>query len=71
MDGYTMTGYNTEKDGTGKFYSYGEIPVTSDMSNQTILYAQWEKIVPSGKYITIDGKTYDAMKECRGQRLEL
>ena len=65
-DGYTMTGYNTEKDGTGKFYSYGEIPVTSDMSNQTILYAQWEKIVPSGKYITIDGKTYDAMKECRG-----
>lgn len=65
-DGYTMTGYNTEKDGTGKFYSYGEIPVTSDMSNQTILYAQWEKIVPSGKYITIDGKTYDAMQECRG-----
>lgn len=66
MEGYTMTGYNTEKDGTGKFYPYGEIPVTSDMSNQTILYAQWEKIVPSGKYITIDGKTYDAMKECRG-----
>lgn len=65
-DGYTMTGYNTEKDGTGKFYPYGEIPVTSDMSNQTILYAQWEKIVPSGKYITIDGKTYDAMKGCRG-----
>lgn len=65
-DGYTMTGYNTEKDGTGKFYSYGEIPVTSDMSNQTILYAQWEKITPSGKYITIDGKIYDAMQECRG-----
>ena len=65
-DGYTMTGYNTEKDGSGKFYPYGEIPVTSDMSNQTILYAQWEKITPSGKHIIIDGKTYDAMKECRG-----
>lgn len=65
-NGYTMTGYNTEKDGSGKFYPYGEIPVTSDMSNQTILYAQWEKIVPSGKYITIDGKIYDAMQECRG-----
>ena len=63
---YTMTGYNTEKDGSGKFYPYGEIPVTSDMSNQTILYAQWEKITPSGKYITIDGKTYDATQECRG-----
>ena len=36
------------------------------MSNQTILYAQWEKITPSGKYITIDGKTYDATQECRG-----
>lgn len=65
-NGYTMTGYNTEKDGSGKFYPYGEIPVTSDMSNQTILYAQWEKITPSGKYITIDGKIYDAMQECRG-----
>ena len=66
MDGYTMTGYNTKADGTGKSYPYDEILVTEDMSNQTILYAQWEKIVPSGKYITIDGKTYDAMKECRG-----
>jgi len=65
-NGYTMTGYNTEKDGSGKFYPYGEIPVTSDMSNQTILYAQWEKITPSGKHIIIDGKTYDAMQECRG-----
>ena len=65
-NGYTMTGYNTEKDGSGKFYPYGEIPVTSDMSNQTILYAQWEKITPSGKHIIIDGKTYDAMQGCRG-----
>lgn len=65
-DGYTMTGYNTKADGTGKSYPYDEILVTEDMDDQTILYAQWEKIVPSGKYITIDGKTYDAMKECRG-----
>ena len=65
-DGYTMTGYNTEKDGSGKSYPYDEIFVTEDMGAQTILYAQWEKIVPSGKYITIDGKTYDAMQECRG-----
>lgn len=61
-NGYTMTGYNTEKDGSGKFYPYGEIPVTSDMSNQTILYAQWEKITPSGKHIIIDGKH---MMPCR------
>ena len=66
MEGYTMTGYNTEKDGSGKCYPCGTISVTEDMDAQTILYAQWEKIVPSGKYITIDGKTYDAMKECRG-----
>lgn len=65
-DGYTMTGYNTEKDGTGKSYPYDEILVTEDMDDQTILYAQWEKITPSGKYITIDGKIYDAMQECRG-----
>lgn len=63
---YTMTGYNTEKDGTGKSYPYDEILVTEDMDDQTILYAQWEKITPSGKYITIDGKIYDAMQECRG-----
>lgn len=66
MEGYTMTGYNTEKDGSGKSYPYDEIFVTEDMGAQTILYAQWEKITPSGKYITIDGKTYDAMQECSG-----
>ncbi len=66
MDGYTMTGYNTKADGTGKSYPYDEFLVTEDMDNQTILYAQWEKITPSGKYITIDGKIYDAMQECRG-----
>ena len=66
MDGYTMTGYNTKADGTGKSYPYDEILVTEDMDDQTILYAQWEKITPSGKYITIDGKIYDAMQECRG-----
>lgn len=65
-DGYTMTGYNTKADGTGKSYPYDEILVTEDMDDQTILYAQWEKITPSGKYITIDGKIYDAMQECRG-----
>mgnify|MGYP004564503401 CR=1 FL=1 len=64
--GYTMTGYNTKADGTGKSYPYDEILVTEDMDDQTILYAQWEKITPSGKYITIDGKIYDAMQECRG-----
>lgn len=66
MEGYTMTGYNTEKDGSGKSYPYDKIFVTEDMGAQTILYAQWEKITPSGKYITIDGKTYDATQECRG-----
>lgn len=66
MEGYTMTGYNTEKDGSGKSYPYDKIFVTKDMGAQTILYAQWEKITPSGKYITIDGKTYDATQECRG-----
>ena len=66
MEGYTMTGYNTEKEGSGKSYPYDKIFVTEDMGAQTILYAQWEKITPSGKYITIDGKIYDAMQECRG-----
>ena len=66
MEGYTMTGYNTKADGSGKSYPYDEIFVTEDMDAQTILYAQWEKITPSGKYITIDGKIYDAMQECRG-----
>ena len=66
MEGYTMTGYNTEKEGSGKSYPYDKIFVTEDMGAQTILYAQWEKITPSGKYITIDGKTYDATQECRG-----
>lgn len=66
MDGYTMTGYNTKADGSGKSYPYDKIFVTEDMGAQTILYAQWEKITPSGKYITIDGKTYDATQECRG-----
>ncbi len=66
MEGYTMTGYNTKADGSGKSYPYDEIFVTEDMDAQTILYAQWEKITPSGKYITIDGKTYDATQECRG-----
>lgn len=66
MEGYTMTGYNTKADGSGKSYPYDEIFVTEDMDAQTILYAQWEKITPSGKYITIDGKIYDAMQECSG-----
>ena len=65
-NGYTMTGYNTEKDGSGKFYPYGEIPVTSDMSNQTILYAQWKESDPDEETITIDGLSYTARADHGG-----
>lgn len=64
--GYTMTGYNTEADGTGKSYPYDEIPVTSDMSNQTILYAQWKESDPSEENITIDGSSYTARADHGG-----
>lgn len=65
-DGYTMTGYNTEKDGSGTAYSYSDIPVTSDMSNQTILYAQWKESDPDEETITIDGLSYTARADHGG-----
>ena len=55
MDGYTMTGYNTKADGTGKSYPYDEITVTEDMKKPTILYAQWKESDPDEETITIDG----------------
>ena len=60
MDGYTMTGYNTKADGTGKSYPYDEITVTEDMKKPTILYAQWEEDDLSEETITIDGSSYTA-----------
>ena len=66
MDGYTMTGYNTKADGTGKSYPYDEFLVTKDMEDQTILYAQWEKSDPSEEDITIDGSSYTAKADHGG-----
>ena len=66
MDGYTMTGYNTKADGTGKSYPYDEFLVTEDMDNQTILYAQWEVSDPSEENITIDGLSYTARADRGG-----
>lgn len=66
MDGYTMTGYNTKADGTGKSYPYDEFLVTEDMDNQTILYAQWEVSDPSEENITIDGLSYTARADHGG-----
>ena len=65
--GYILTGFNTKQDGTGTAYPADNIRITSDMAPVQILYAQWEETTPSGKHITIDGKTYDAMRECRGE----
>ena len=66
MDGYTMTGYNTKADGTGKSYPYDEILVTEDMDDQTILYAQWKQSDPSEETITIDGLSYTAKADHGG-----
>lgn len=65
--GYILTGFNTKQDGMGTAYPADNIRITSDMAPVQILYAQWEETTPSGKHITIDGKTYDAMRECRGE----
>ena len=66
MDGYTMTGYNTKADGTGKSYPYDEITVTEDMKKPTILYAQWKESDPDEETITIDGLSYTARADHGG-----
>ena len=66
MDGYTMIGYNTKADGTGKSYPYDEFLVTEDMDDQTILYAQWKQSDPSEETITIDGLSYTAKADHGG-----
>ena len=66
MDGYTMIGYNTRADGTGKSYPYDEILVTEDMDDQTILYAQWKESDPDEETITIDGLSYTAKADHGG-----
>ena len=66
MDGYTMTGYNTRADGTGKSYPYDEFLVTEDMDDQTILYAQWKESDPDEETITIDGLSYTAKADHGG-----
>ena len=66
MDGYTMIGYNTKADGTGKSYPYDEFLVTEDMDDQTILYAQWKESDPDEETITIDGLSYTAKADHGG-----
>lgn len=39
-DGYTFTGWNTEKDGSGRAYTPGR---AITLNNNVILYAQWTK----------------------------
>lgn len=64
--GYELASYNSEPDGSGKEYALNKCTVTSDMDPIQILYAQWEEIGENGKYITIDGKQYDAAQDWSG-----
>ncbi|WP_171005001.1 InlB B-repeat-containing protein, partial [Enterococcus hulanensis] len=49
-EGYVFNDWNTEPDGSGKTYSsrnkYG-------MKESLVLYAQWKKVVPNGKDVTV------------------
>ena len=51
--GYKFKGWNTKKDGSGDFYladkliGADELANLSDENGKVILYAQWEKIIPS------------------------
>lgn len=53
FDGYSFTGWNEEKDGSGKAYADGEkVTLTSD--EDLVLYAQWKSDSDSaGSYICI------------------
>ena len=64
--GYELASYNSKPDGSGKEYALNKCTVTSDMLPIQILYAQWEKMGENGKYITIDGKQYDAAQDWSG-----
>lgn len=52
-NGYKFKGWNTKKDGFGDFYladkliGADELASLSDENGKIILYAQWEKIIPS------------------------
>lgn len=68
--GYKLVSYNSEPDGSGTEYALNKCTVTADMLPIQILYAQWEEIGENGKYITIDGKQYDAAQDWSGMGWE-
>lgn len=68
--GYKLVSYNSEPDGSGIEYALNKCTVTADMLPIQILYAQWEEIGENGKYITIDGKQYDAAQDWSGMGWE-
>lgn len=68
--GYKLVSYNSEPDGSGTEYALNKCTVTADMDSIQILYAQWKEIEESGKYITIDGKRYDAAQDWSGMGWE-
>lgn len=68
--GYKLVSYNSEPDGSGTEYALNKCTVTPDMLPIQILYAQWEKMGENGKYITIDGKRYDAAQDWSGMGWE-
>ena len=44
-EGYTLTEWNTQSDGTGTSYALGEAIVpTQNQVKETVLYAQWDKV---------------------------
>lgn len=68
--GYELVSYNSKPDGSGTEYALNKCTVTPDMLPIQILYAQWEKMGENGKYITIDGKRYDAAQDWSGMGWE-
>ena len=68
--GYKLVSYNSEPDGSGTEYALNKCTVTADMDSIQVLYAQWKKIEESGRYITVDGKQYDAVQDWSGNGWE-
>lgn len=66
--GYILTGYNTEKDGTGKAYPIDNFKITSDMAPVQRLYAQWSPLrqLKNGARFIVDGDDMSALVDLDG-----
>lgn len=66
--GYILTGFNTEKDGTGKAYPIDNFKITSDMAPVQRLYAQWSPLrqLKNGARFIVDGDDMSALVDLDG-----